>query len=157
MENVPQGPLTVCVYHALPFEADLSTLYPLLWDRGDTLSFARFTRNTLTFGIVNGLEELHRGQLGIPEPLPSASSPALETIDLVLVPGIAFDHAGARLGRGNGGYDKWLEKLRAVNTHALVWGVALDCQMLRELPTEAHDLPMDAIATPRSLLVAKKA
>ena len=63
-----------------------------------------------------------------------------ESFDLVIVPGVAFDRKGGRLGHGKGYYDRFLEI-----TSAFRLGLAFDCQLLENVPTELHDVPMNAI------------
>ena len=153
LENLPAAPLHICIYSALPSEASLAMLLPALWERDDTVYAPRFSGGKLTFGQIYEDTTLLKGALGILEPPVDSPAPSLEGIDIVLVPGMAFDKNGNRLGRGNGGYDQWLFPLRQVNDTVRVWGVALDCQMLREVPSEPHDQRMDAVATPRELWV----
>ena len=63
-----------------------------------------------------------------------------EIFDLVIVPGVAFDRQGGRLGHGKGYYDRFLEL-----TSAFRLALAFDCQLLETVPTELHDVPMNAI------------
>jgi 5-formyltetrahydrofolate cyclo-ligase len=87
-----------------------------------------------TFGILEPREEL-RGIEGEPEP------------DLILVPGVAFDERGGRVGRGKGFYDRFLEGRDAVKV-----GIAFEAQILRKkLPLEAHDQLLDGLVTERRL------
>lgn len=151
-ENLPPHPVTICVYSAIPAEASLDMLMPELLRRGDRVYLPRFSNNELHFGLLTEETELVRGELKILEPPMGAEEPDLSAIDIVLTPGLAFDREKHRLGRGNGGYDRWLEKLRKANNHVQIWGVALDCQMLREVPVEAHDRTVDAVVTPREMI-----
>ncbi|MFA6108936.1 MAG: 5-formyltetrahydrofolate cyclo-ligase [Candidatus Latescibacterota bacterium] len=66
----------------------------------------------------------------------------LAAIDLVLVPGLAFDPRGRRLGFGGGYYDRFLGKLRAVKV-----GITYRCLLLPEVPEEPHDVRMDLVVT----------
>ena len=93
--------------------------------------------------IVNAksFDDLISGMYGIQEPSPEKRikmNP--EIIDLVIVPGIAFDRQGGRLGHGKGYYDRFLQFTRAFRL-----GLAFDCQLLKTVPTESHDVPMNAI------------
>ncbi len=83
-------------------------------------------------------------QFGIGEP--AAEVPvftALDTIELIIVPGVAFDPAGNRMGRGRGFYDRLLK----TTPHAMKIGVAFDFQMLDSIPTEPFDVKMDHVIT----------
>lgn len=97
------------------------------------------------------LANLTSGAFGIWEPLPAPSRlVAPDAFDLVLVPGLAFDLDGGRLGRGAGFYDRFLA---ALPTQTRLIGVALDEQIVKKTPRDAFDLPVDALATPSRLAV----
>jgi 5-formyltetrahydrofolate cyclo-ligase len=72
-----------------------------------------------------------------------------EEIDLVLVPGVAFDRRGHRLGRGKGYYDGLLLKL---SDAACLIGVTLDWLVVESLPAEEHDVGMNAVVSPGGLV-----
>jgi len=83
------------------------------------------------------------GKFGVREPAASCAEIPLNRFDLVLVPGMAFDLHGHRLGRGQGFYDRIL-----ANASGIKCGVAYDFQLLESIPTEAHDAKVDFIFTP---------
>ena len=68
-------------------------------------------------------------------------------IDVVLVPGAAFDANGGRCGRGKGYYDGFLTELRAVNPALVTVGLALRSQLVYRIPREPHDVILDAVVT----------
>lgn len=70
-------------------------------------------------------------------------------LDVILVPGLAFDKQGHRLGRGQGYYDKALAKLMAGDKRALFVGLSMDEQIQSSIPHEKHDVAMDYLCTPR--------
>ena len=82
------------------------------------------------------------GAFGIAEPGPAAEECLPQEIDLVVVPGVAFTADGARMGRGRGYYDRYLSQpaLRATKV-----GVCYAHQLCDGLPTEPHDVAMDAV------------
>ena len=87
--------------------------------------------------------ELATGKFGILEPKPGAVRlTALDRIDAVLVPGLAFDETGNRLGRGLGHFDRLLRQ-----TSGAKIALAFDFQVLDEVPAETHDARMDFIVT----------
>ncbi|WP_460183923.1 5-formyltetrahydrofolate cyclo-ligase [Thermopirellula anaerolimosa] len=99
------------------------------------------------------LEELVPGTLGIPEPPPELREnpqrqARAEEIDLVLIPGLAFDRRGNRLGQGKGYYDRFLLSLRPT---AFKLGLAFECQMVEDLPRTPRDTPVDAVLTEKML------
>lgn len=69
----------------------------------------------------------------------------LDDIDLVVVPGVAFDRDGNRVGRGKGYYDKFLKSLREKGIPAV--GIAFDFQVVDHIPTLSHDLPVEKLIT----------
>ena len=112
--------------------------------------FARLERDTKTL-VLPSMQDgrivprlvgagLVAGAHGILSPRGEAVDP--ETIDLVIVPGLAFTTAGARLGRGGGHYDRFLPTLRR---GCSVVGVCFAEQLLDELPCEPHDGNMDVV------------
>lgn len=96
--------------------------------------------------VVEAPDDLAPGSRGIPEPLdPVAVDPGPDVA--VLVPGVAFDEHGRRLGYGGGFYDSFL-----ATTPALRIGVCFDCQIVAEVPVESHDLPVRVIVTERRVI-----
>jgi 5-formyltetrahydrofolate cyclo-ligase len=73
---------------------------------------------------------------------------AVDQIDLIIVPGVAFDRDGSRLGHGLGYYDKLLARARP---ETLRVALAFDCQIFPTLPTAPHDVPMHVIVTERAI------
>lgn len=89
--------------------------------------------------------ELRPGRYGILEPLPDGEIAPPEALELILVPGAAFDRALFRLGWGAGYYDRYLTRARAP-----ALGVAFNCQRVIDVPREAHDRPVDKLVTERA-------
>jgi 5-formyltetrahydrofolate cyclo-ligase len=87
------------------------------------------------------------------EPPAGAPEVALDEIDCVVMPGVAFSEDGLRLGRGGGYYDATLERMpRAARV-----GLAFEAQIVPTLPREAHDAPLDAVVTEtRTLLFPRR-
>jgi 5-formyltetrahydrofolate cyclo-ligase len=93
-------------------------------------------------------KDLVLGKYGIPEPspaIPAADEEDFEQI-LWLIPGVAFDETGSRLGRGGGVYDRLLK-----NHHGLKIGVFYECQKCGSLPLEKHDCQLDLIVTEKKV------
>lgn len=106
--------------------------------------------NTLSLSYVEDFGDLKTGAFGILEP--SVIKSAQENdIDAVLVPGLAFDRSGGRMGFGKGYYDRLLE-----NTGAVKIGLCYDFQLFDTIPTEEHDVPMDIIITEKEILYREK-
>jgi 5-formyltetrahydrofolate cyclo-ligase len=89
--------------------------------------------------------DLVPGTLGIPEPRLDCREVDPGAVDWVLVPGLAFDARGYRVGRGAGHYDRLLPMLRP---DAPRWALVFDCQWVEALPVEPHDVPVDGVVSP---------
>jgi 5-formyltetrahydrofolate cyclo-ligase len=94
---------------------------------------------------ISNLASLKSGYAGIKEP--EGEKYPLEDIDIIVVPAIAFDIHGHRLGYGKGYYDRLLSKVNAYKI-----GLAYDFQVLEKLPSEPHDIPVDLIVTPTKII-----
>ena len=99
---------------------------------------------------IKDVRELTDGYMGIPEPQRSAESPvAIGEVDLVIVPGAAFDASGNRLGYGAGYYDILLSGRRRVTP---VIGLAYEEQIVDAVPAEEHDVRVDLIVTDHQVI-----
>jgi len=93
---------------------------------------------------VKNLEtDIATGRFGVSEPLLECEQIPLDQFDLVLVPGVAFDWDGNRLGRGRGFYDRILAVASGIKC-----GVAYDFQLLEKVPAEPHDAKVNFVFTP---------
>lgn len=92
------------------------------------------------------------GSYGIAEPDPAWPLADPSQIDLVVVPGVAFDRRGARLGYGGGYYDRTLPLVKAANKNGVAVGLCYGFQLVERLEVEPHDQFVDAVATEHGLL-----
>ena len=106
-------------------------------------SFAPESRAYMACEVRDLGLDLKAGHFGIREPADHCAAFSLKWLDLILVPGVAFDLHGRRLGRGKGFYDQLLADLRGVTC-----GVAFDQQIVRDVPVTSHDVRMNRILTP---------
>ena len=141
---------TVAIFAPQPREPDVE----LLWMHGGGKSFAYpcVVEDRLDLFRVTSLHELAPGAFGVREPrskIEDAVAP--ETLDLILVPGVAFTRDGERLGRGGGFYDRLLASLPA---QTCTVGVCFDAQLLPELPIEMHDQRVHFLATESGVVPA---
>jgi len=97
--------------------------------------------------IVSLSDDLHPGQFGVREPKPACSVVDWSRIDVMLVPGLAFDAEGNRLGRGGGYYDRLLDCARAAGPVTAI-GVAFDWQRVDHVPVETHDQKLNLVVSP---------
>jgi 5,10-methenyltetrahydrofolate synthetase len=100
--------------------------------------------------IVDPLRDIGAGLQGIPEPLSHCEAVAPAAIDWVLVPGVAFDRAGRRLGYGGGYYDRLLPSLPR---HAPRIAGAFRVQLVNRVPAGPHDIAVDAIVTEAEVIL----
>ena len=135
----------IASYAAMDDEIGPAPLVASLRTRGHTIALpvvaARAT--PLVFRAYRTGDALGRGGMGMAEPLPDA--PEVEP-DVLLVPMLAFDKRGYRLGYGGGYYDRTLQKLRAAK-EIIAIGIAYAAQEVAEVPTHAGDARLDKIVT----------
>jgi 5-formyltetrahydrofolate cyclo-ligase len=135
----------VLVYAASAWEVDVEAAANHLRGRGVRTLYPRVDGGDLDLVSVTRIDELVDGHRGIREPRGPALDPAI--IDAVLVPGVAFDLRGRRLGQGGGHYDRLLPRIE----DALRIGVAFTCQIVPQVPMDDHDIEMDLLVTERSV------
>ena len=137
---------TVMFYFSTEHEVQTKTLIEesLLAGKRVALPYVDGNHSEIRAAAVGNLaEDVHKGSYGLMEPK-SEKLRLIDTaqIDIVLVPGLAFDHAKNRLGRGKGYYDRFLAKLpRGVKT----FGLAFDFQIVKSLPVTELDIPLTRI------------
>lgn len=148
LKKIPKGS-RICAYFPLKSEVDIQLLLKELLDRGDTVYLPVFAGKDkrMIYRKADSLHNLPPGEFTIPEPPKNAEELGDKKVDIVLVPGRAFDTEGRRLGRGSGGYDTWLDWYKKKHPSVPLWGTCLQCQMVQEVPVEPHDVQMDAVAT----------
>jgi len=141
---------TVAAYPPLGAEVDTAPIVAAALEAGKRIAWPRIVAGDVRLGFAACLPgELVPGRHGTREPPPGADEVPVASLDLALIPGLAFDAAGRRLGRGGGYYDSVLGALAG---RALRVGLAFDCQIAPEVPVEPHDAPVDLVATESRLL-----
>jgi 5-formyltetrahydrofolate cyclo-ligase len=143
----------VGAYIPLPDEVDITPLFQTL---EKVFYIPAFDETSGLYRMARLTTELRRGKFGIPEPAVPVFADENE-LDLIIVPGVAFDRAGRRIGRGGGFYDRLLPQYRAVRA-----GICFDFQCLPVLsdegvevetvPAEDHDARMDWVVTDTRIL-----
>jgi 5-formyltetrahydrofolate cyclo-ligase len=143
----------VALYAALPDELPTRPLFEALRAGHRALLLPRAaTGRRLEFSPVGRWEELRPGRYGVLEPPAGAAATPLGRGDVALVPGVAFDAAGHRLGRGKGYYDRTFAPAREGAAGApLLIGVGYEFQVLAEVPHGERDRSLDAVVTERSV------
>lgn len=130
------------IYGYLPYNQEVRTV-PMLEQAlkdGKRVAVPKVYGDEMKFLYLDDLSQVEKGYAGIPEPI--ADDPvADDDTALVLMPGLAFDPVGHRIGYGGGFYDKFLAAEPNHPTLALCY----EFQMLPELHTEEHDIPVDTV------------
>lgn len=132
---------TVLLFHSLPDEPCTHALLDEYCVR-KTLLLPVVCGDEMTAARYDGSGSLVTGAFGISEP--SCAAAELPPIDLVVVPGVAFDAAGHRLGRGRGYYDRFLARLPQ---RPYLLGICFPFQFVPAVPAEPHDVLMDEVLT----------
>ncbi|RMD47596.1 MAG: 5-formyltetrahydrofolate cyclo-ligase [Aquificota bacterium] len=137
----------ILLYYPHKNEVNILPLFQIL--KGKILLLPRTDSKDIFPVMVNSLENLKKGKFGILEP--EGNPVQIEKIDVVIVPAIAFDKKGHRLGYGKGYYDRFLKNFKGTKI-----GVAYDFQVVEEIPKEEHDIPVDLIITPSQIIKVKE-
>jgi len=145
---------TICAFVPMKTEPDIRPLLEQLLQSGRLLFLPSFDGRHLVMRKIETLSDLIQSTFGIPEPPPACPPLDPKKPAVVLIPGRAFDRTGKRLGRGNGGYDRWITAHRKENGQSLYYGVAFECQIVSEVPVEEHDAHVDRVITARELMKA---
>lgn len=139
----------VALYAASPGEADPTGLVDLVPDQD--FAFPRVHGAQLEL-VACAPGDLVAGYRGILEPPPRHRAIPLSQVRMLVVPGLAFDRAGHRLGQGGGHYDRLVARLRASAYPGLIVGLAYALQVVPEVPHEAHDERVDVVVTEDGLV-----
>ena len=131
----------VAIYHALPGEVQTAGFIEK-WYQEKRLLLPVVKGDDLQLRLYSGKESVTAGAFGIPEPTEACPVVPEDEIDLILVPGVAFDRRCNRLGRGKGFYDRLLSTLNIPKI-----GICYDFQLRDSIPVEPFDRKMDLIVT----------
>ncbi len=141
----------IALYHSLADEVSTTHIFKQACLLQKSCYFPIIsTHGTLTFVKVDEATALIPGHYGILTPAQINQTIALEALDLVLFPLLAFDSAGNRLGMGGGYYDKTFAKVRSGQSPRLV-GLAYDLQCVEDLPHSDLDIKLDEIITEKQI------
>ncbi|WP_055105665.1 5-formyltetrahydrofolate cyclo-ligase [Paenibacillus ihumii] len=146
-------PLTVFIYASFRDEPDTSELMNSCWRQGDRVLVPKVAGNSrFTLHELKKAGDLLPGAWGIPEPGEHTEiwpESRLGEIDLVVVPGLAYDRAGGRIGFGGGYYDRFMSCLNpGAGAGPVIAAMAYQEQILRDhIPMEPHDFRVDLLFT----------
>ncbi|MBR4388441.1 MAG: 5-formyltetrahydrofolate cyclo-ligase [Prevotella sp.] len=132
---------TILAYHSLSDEIDTHRLLDLLEEQGKCVILPQVTGpETMILRRYKGRSSLVEGAFGIMEPIGAVFSD-YSSIDVAIVPGMAFDRSLHRLGRGRGYYDRLLPQL----PNAFKIGVCFDFQLMESVPHDEYDVVMEEV------------
>lgn len=148
--HVPAGS-AVAGYHSVRGEVDVSTLLKVLAEKGNRICLPAITHQDapLAFRAWQPGSALVKGSYGIMEPAAGAEE---MFPDILLVPLLAFDGKGHRLGYGAGYYDRTIAQLKKKKPSIRTYGMAYAFQRVDSLPAEAHDEKLNAIITEEGMV-----
>ncbi len=136
---------TVLLYYALPREVNTHAFIEK-WYHHKQILLPIVVGDNLELRQYSGPSCMREGAFHIMEPTGDLFN-QFESIELSIIPGVAFDAKGHRLGRGKGYYDRLLPKLKSYNI-----GVCYQFQVIPEVPTDEYDQPMDEVWTEKGKL-----
>jgi len=132
---------TILLYSALPDEVPTQSLINELVAQGKTVLLPKVVSDTdMVLHRYTGRSDLREGAYGIMEPTGEVFTD-YEQIDVGIIPGMAFDREGHRLGRGKGYYDRFLSQIPFIYKI----GLCFSWQLLGHVPTDEHDVIMDEV------------
>lgn len=133
----------MALYSPIQNEVATADIFRAARESGKEVVFPTVRERHLEFAMVSHLGELETGSFGIAEPRTAASVP-LGSIDLLIIPGVAFDLSGHRLGYGKGYYDRLLYD---PEERGVLAGLCFEVQLIESLPAGVHDVRMDLLVT----------
>lgn len=137
---------TVLLYHSLPDEVCTHALIKAALQQHKRVLLPVVVGNDLELHQYAVEDALVEGPFHILEPQGEIFTD-YDTIDLAVIPGVAFTPDGKRLGRGKGFYDRLLSRLNTMPRPTTTIGLAWPCQMLSQIPTEPHDITVQQVIT----------
>ena len=140
---------TIMPYISLNIEADTKEFIKDELLKGKSIVVPFVEEGGIQVSKLNDFENLIKGKYGVLEPMKKEKHN--DKIDLVIVPGVAFDEKGSRIGFGKGYYDKFLERFK----DSLKIAFAFEEQIVDNVPSEEHDVKVDMIITEKRIIRCK--
>ena len=139
---------TVLFFYSIWSEPDTHEMIRRALNSGKTVALPKtYPKGVMTARKIRGFDELTSTRFGIPEPNESAPLIRQDELDFIVVPAVAFDREGYRLGHGAGYYDIYLSL-----THAFACGVAREKMLELRVPRQKHDVRVNCIVTEKEVL-----
>ena len=142
---LPKKTSIIAAYSPYLDEPNITSLITELVRQKNVICMGKTNGHHMAMHAISDLSLIHRNPItNILEP--SLNNPVNEVdIAVAIIPGRAFTKDGQRMGRGNGGYDRWMREQRKRNPQTLMIGVCFDCQILPVIPMEEHDESVDIV------------
>lgn len=134
----------IAIYYPFKNEVDLLNLFEK-YKENKNFFFPKTCNKTMNFHKVSSLSNFEKGNFGVMEPTEDISECS---IDLFLIPGVAFSPSLYRIGYGGGFYDKYIENIKYPT---ILIGVAFDIQVIDDIPVEEHDKKVDKLITEKEV------
>ncbi len=138
---------SILLYYPHKNEVDTTFIIEKLLNEGKEIILPKVVGFHIHPVKISDITSLKSGYAGIKEP--EGREYPLDKVEIIVIPAIAFDIRGHRLGYGKGYYDRLLSKVNALKI-----GLAYDFQVLEKLPSEPHDIPVDLVITPTKIIRA---
>jgi len=154
--SLEQFARAVCIalYAPAHQETDTALVLEQAFMAGKRVLYPAVCGDRMMFRHVEGLHSLAEGSFGILEPCPTGIDYHADEPDLIVVPGVAFDLSGHRIGYGKGFYDRFLQH---PGRKAHLIGLCHDFQLINgAIPAEEHDIRMEIIVTDRRIVHVEK-
>lgn len=136
----------IALYYSIPGEVQTAGFLEK-WFEKKQLLLPLVVGDDLHLLPYKGKESLQPGAFGIPEPIDTEATVPESAVDLIIVPGVAFDRQLNRMGRGKGYYDRLLSTLQAPKI-----GICFNFQLQNNIPVEPFDKKMDLIITEKEII-----
>jgi len=135
----------ICIYNSIPGEV-LTADFINQWKEEKEFYLPAIENNEIVLRKIEPGSSFEKSQIGVYEPKGN-NLENYDKIDLIIVPGIAFDRKGQRLGRGKGYYDRFLPKTKSTKI-----GICFDFQLFDQIPVDKWDVKMDIIVSENELI-----
>lgn len=141
----------IAVYAAAHNEVDTALIVQTAFTVGKRVLYPAVCGHHMVLRQVEGVEQLSQGSFGILEPCSTGVDHQADGVDLIVVPGVAFDLSGHRIGYGKGFYDRFLQH---PGREAALVGLCHDFQLIDgEIPADRHDIRMEIIVTDQRTII----
>jgi 5-formyltetrahydrofolate cyclo-ligase len=142
------SPKKIGLYLATPFEVNLDALIEWIDARSVEVFLPHLEDQQAPFHQFISWESLESGPLDLRHPPMDSTALTAASLDVIIVPGLAFDSSGNRLGHGGGWYDRIIALPRDQEKQRIIIGVCFAEQFLQSVPCEPFDVRMDIVVTP---------